>query len=249
MLRAYRADLHIHSILSPCTEPAEMSPRAIVKRAGDAGLHLIAVCDHNSCENLPALQKAAEATSLAVLAGMEITTREEIHILGLFDTEAHAFEVQKVVYEHLSGENDEKAFGCQVVVNEHEEVVSFNKKLLIGATTLSLEAVVELIHSRGGIAIASHIDREAYSIISQLGFVPPGLALDALEVSPATGLDEARRRFPGLDHLPFISSSDAHSLDGIGSSSTVFLMEAAGIDEVKLALAGREGRKVLGGQG
>jgi PHP family Zn ribbon phosphoesterase len=110
-----------------------------------------------------------------------------------------------------------------------------------------LEAVVELIHSHGGIAIASHIDREAYSIISQLGFVPPGLALDALEVSPRTGLEEARRRFPGLDHLPLISSSDAHSLDGIGSGSTAFLMASAGIDEIRLALAGREGRKVLGG--
>ena len=247
MLRAYRADLHIHSILSPCTDLAEMSPRAIVERSVEAGLHLIAVCDHNSCENFPALQKAAKATGLVVLAGMEITTQEEIHILGLFDRKAHAFEVQGVVYEHLPGENDEKAFGCQVVVNEYEEVVSFNKKLLIGATTLPLEAVVELIHSRGGIAVASHIDREAYSIISQLGFVPPGLALDALEVSPRTGLDEARRRFPGLDHLPLISSSDAHSLDGIGSSLTAFLMEAPGIDEMKLALAGREGRKVLGG--
>jgi len=249
MLRAYRADLHIHSILSPCTEVVEMSPRAIVRRSVEAGLNLIAVCDHTSCENVPALQKAAAAAGLAVLAGMEIATREEIHILGLFGSASRAFEVQTVVYEHLPGENDEKAFGCQVAVNEQEEVVSFNKKLLIGATTLSLEAVVDLIHSRGGIAVASHIDREAYSIMSQLGFVPPGLALDALEVSPATGVDEARQRFPGLDHLPFIGSSDAHSLDGIGSSSTEFLMEDAGIDEVKLALAGREGRKVLGVRG
>jgi 3',5'-nucleoside bisphosphate phosphatase len=247
MLRAYRADLHIHSILSPCTEPAEMSPRAIVKRSVEAGLDLIAVCDHNSCENFPALYQAALEAGLQVLAGMEITTREEIHILGLFDREADAVGVQAVVYEHLPGENDEKTFGCQVVVNEDEEVVSFNKKLLIGATTLSLEAVVDLIHARGGVTVASHIDREAYSIISQLGFVPPGLALDALEVSPRTGLEEARRRFPGLDHLPLISSSDAHSLDGIGGGSTEFLMASAGIDEIKLALAGREGRMVLGG--
>jgi hypothetical protein len=247
MLRAYRADLHIHSILSPCTEITEMSPRAIVERSVQIGLHMIAVSDHNSCENYPALQAASRTTALAVLAGMEITSQEEIHILGLFDAQESAFAVQEVVYENLPGENDEKTFGCQVVVNEHEEVISFNKKLLIGATTLPLEAVVELIHSHGGIAIASHIDREAYSIISQLGFVPPGLALDALEVSPRTGLEEARRRFPGLDHLPLISSSDAHSLDGIGSGSTAFLMASAGIDEIRLALAGREGRKVLGG--
>ena len=246
MLRAYRADLHIHSILSPCTEITEMSPRAIIERSVQIGLHMIAVCDHNSCENYPALQAASRTTDLAVLAGMEITSQEEIHILGLFDTQESAFAVQEVVYKNLPGENDEKTFGCQVVVNEHEEVISFNKKLLIGATTLPLEAVVELIHSRGGVAIASHIDRGAYSIISQLGFVPPGLTLDALEASPSMGLDDARRRFPALASFPLITSSDAHSLDGIGKSSTAFLMAAANTREMKLALAGREGRKVLG---
>jgi PHP family Zn ribbon phosphoesterase len=180
---------------------------------------------------------------------MEITSQEEIHILGLFDTQERAFEVQEVVYQHLPGENDENTFGYQVVVNEHDEVISFNKKLLIGATTLPLEKVVGLIHSRNGLAVASHIDREAYSIISQLGFVPPDVTLDALEVSPAMSVHEARRRFPGLAHFPLITSSDAHSLDGIGKSSTDFLMAAASTDEMKLALEGKEGRKVLGGQG
>ena len=249
MLSAYRADLHIHSILSPCTEITEMAPRAIIERAVQIGLHVIAVCDHNSCENYPALQTASRTADLTVLAGMEITSREEIHILGIFDTYERASDVQAVVYKHLPGENDEKTFGYQVVVNEREEVISFNKKLLIGATTLSLEAVVELIHSRDGIAIASHIDREAYSIINQLGFVPPGLALDALEVSPGMGLDEARERFSGIEHFPLVTSSDAHSLDGIGRSATTFLMAAPGIHEMKLALEGKEGRKVLGGQG
>lgn len=249
MLRTYRADLHIHSILSPCTELTEMSPRAIIERSVAVGLHMIAVCDHNSCENVPALQKASRETGLAVLAGMEITSQEEIHILGLFDTPERAFEVQEVVYKHLPGENDEKTFGYQVVVNEHDEVISFNKKLLIGATTLPLEKVVELIHSCNGLAIAAHIDRPSYSIISQLGFVPPDVKLDALEVSPAMSVHEARRRFPGLTHIPLITSSDAHSLDGIGRSSTSFLMAAAGTDEMRLALGGKEGRQVLGEQG
>lgn len=249
MLRKYRADLHIHSILSPCTELTEMSPHAIIERAVQVGLHMIAVCDHNTCENIPALLRTSRTTGLAVLAGMEITSQEEIHILGIFDTEESAFEVQEIVYQNLPGENDEEAFGYQVVVNEHQEVISFNKKLLIGATTLPLERVVELIHSRAGLAIASHIDREAYSIIGQLGFVPPGLVLDALEISPGMGLEEARARFTGIASFPLITSSDAHTLEGIGKSSTTFLMGAASVHEMKLALQGKEGRKVLWGEG
>jgi len=249
MLRAYRADLHIHSILSPCTELTEMSPRAIIERAAQAGLHMVAVCDHNTCENVPALRTVAQATGLVILPGMEITSQEEIHILGIFDREECAFEVQEVVYRHLPGENAEETFGYQVVVNEHEEIISFNNRLLIGATTLSLETVVELIHSCEGLAIASHIDREAYSIIGQLGFVPPGLALDALEVSPAMGLEEARRRFTGLASFPLITSSDAHYLEDIGRSATTFVMGAASVQEMKLALRGKEGRRVLRGEG
>ena len=249
MLRAYQADLHIHSILSPCTELTDMSPRAIIERAAHVGLHIIAVCDHNTCENIPALRKTSRTTDIVALAGMEITSQEEIHILGIFDTEERAFEVQEVVYQHLPGENDEETFGYQVVVNEQEEVISFNKKLLIGATTLPLEKVVELIHTCDGLAIASHIDREAYSIIGQLGFVPPGLALDALEVAPGMGPEEARERFPGIASFPLITSSDAHCLEDIGRSSTTFLMGAASVQEMKLALQGKEGRKVLWREG
>jgi predicted metal-dependent phosphoesterase TrpH len=113
-----------------------------------------------------------------VLAGIEIASKEEVHTLGLFDDEDKTMREQGVVYSNLPGENDEE-FSYQVVVDEKNEVVGFNKKLLIGATTLSLEETVEVIHSANGLAISSHIDREAYSIISQLGFIPQGLALDA----------------------------------------------------------------------
>ena len=245
MLKEYRADLHIHTILSPCTELTEMSPRAIVARALQIGLDSIAVCDHNSCENVAALQSASRDTSLVALAGIEVTSQEEVHVLGLFDSGVEACELQEVVYAHLPGENDEEAFGHQVVVNEEEEIVCFNKKLLIGATTLTLEKIVDLIHSLNGLAVASHVDREAFSVIGQLGFIPPEVALDALEFSPRFTRDEVRKKFPQTGAYPLITSSDAHYLGDIGKSSTTFLIETVSVAEMSMALQATDGRKVV----
>ena len=245
MLKEYRADLHIHTILSPCTELTEMSPRAIVEQALQIGLDTIAVCDHNSCENVPALQSASRNTRLVAIAGIEVTSQEEVHVLGLFDREEDACKLQEVVYANLPGENDEETFGHQVVVNEEEEVVCFNKKLLIGATTLSLERIVDLIHSLNGLAVASHVDREAFSVIGQLGFIPPEVAFDALEFSPRFTREEVTKRFPQTTEYPLITSSDAHHLDDIGKSSTTFLMKAVTLSEMKLAFESRDGRKVI----
>jgi hypothetical protein len=245
MLKEYRADLHIHTILSPCTELTEMLPRAIVTRAHQIGLDFIAICDHNSSENVSPTQKVSLTGGLVVLAGIEITSKEEVHTLGLFNGAEEVRKVQEVVYSNLPGENDEESFGYQVVVNERDEAVYFNKRLLIGATTLSLEEVVELIHSFNGLAIASHVDREAYSIIGQLGFIPLGMALDALELSPKIRVEEARKKFPQCRDYPLITSSDAHSLDDIGKSSTTFVMEGVSVAEIQLALLGTQGRRVL----
>lgn len=245
MLREYRADLHIHTILSPCTELTEMSPQAIVERAHHLGLDIIAICDHNSCENVASTRRISLNTDLVVLAGIEVTSKEEVHTLGLFDGEDDAMQVQEMVYSNLPGKNDEESFGYQVVVNEKGEVVRFNERLLIGATTLPLEKIVDLIHSFNGLAIAAHIDREAYSIIGQLGFIPPGLALDALELSPRISIEEAKKKFPQCSDYPLITSSDAHSLNDIGKGTTTFLMEEVSVAEMRLGVLGKGGRRVF----
>jgi hypothetical protein len=242
MLKAFRADLHIHTCLSPCGE-LEMSPLGIARKASEKNIDILGICDHNSAENVPALREAAEPFRINVLAGMEITSQEEVHILGLFDSLEAAFEVQAVVYDHLPGENDEEAFGLQVVVNAEGEVLRFNSKLLIGASTLTLERIVELIHSFDGLAIASHIDREGFSLIGQLGFVPRNLSIDALEVSPRTPLEEARKKFNF--GFPLTTSSDAHRLEEIGQATTSFLLEAGTAAEIRLALQKGKGRKIL----
>jgi len=242
MLRPFKADLHIHTCLSPCTE-LDMSPKGILTAARKKELDIIGICDHNSSENSLAVMNAAKKMNISVFPGMEVTSHEEVHVLALFDEIENALKLQKFVYKNLPGENDEKAFGMQVVVNEKEEVLGFNNKLLIGATTVPLEEVIRLIHSLSGIAIASHIDRESFSIIGQLGFIPDNLELDALEISPNISLEEAKKRY--ADHFPITCSSDAHYPDDIGKSFTSFLLEEGTVAEIKKALKNEDGRKLL----
>lgn len=241
----FRADLHIHTCLSPCADLL-MTPLRIVEKAASLGLNLIAICDHNSVENAEVTRRLAKEKGINAIHGMEITSSEEIHILGLFGDIKNAMRMQDVVYENLQpGENDEDIFGMQVVVNEKDEVLGFNKRLLIGATNLTVNKVVETIHSLDGIAIAAHIDREGFGIIGHLGFIPPELMLDALEISSNVSVEEARERFKEYSHIPWIRSSDAHKLDAIGKVSTGLFMEHATFEELALTFKGIGGRSIV----
>ncbi|MEW6108205.1 MAG: PHP domain-containing protein [Nitrospirota bacterium] len=238
------ADLHIHSCLSPCAE-LSMTPRGIVEKAASIGINILAVCDHNSVENVEVTRDLARKKGINVVPGLEINSSEEAHILGLFRDLESAFKMQEIVYENLQpGENDEDRFGMQVVVNEIDEVLGFNKRLLIGSTNLTVNKLVESIQGLGGVAIASHIDREGFGIIGQLGFIPPDIKFDALEISYRIKHSEALIKFDEYRHIPFVSSSDAHRIEDIGRSTTRFLMNHSTFEEMGLALKGIDGRRV-----
>jgi len=244
-LRRLRADLHIHTCLSPCGELA-MSPRAVVERARAAGLDLIAVTDHNTTENAGAVIEAAAGTELAVLPGIELTTAEEVHVLGLFETGAALGPFQEEVYRNLPDLPAKMKFvEDQVLVDAADYVRGFCPRCLFGATLFSVQEAVELIRSHGGLAIACHIDRESFSLISQLGFIPPGLRLEAVEVSPRLTAEEARAEFGPFDPLQVVRFSDAHKPEEIGSVATEFLVERPSLGEIRLALAGAQGRRVI----
>jgi predicted metal-dependent phosphoesterase TrpH len=245
MLKCYRADLHIHTCLSPCAE-VTMSPRRILLRARRKKLDMIGICDHNSAENVRASVAAAASRGVAVLPGMEVTTREEVHVLALFDEVAQALELQAAVYARLApGVNDEKLFGLQVVANEFDEVDGFNSRLLIASTDLNLRQTAEKIRGLGGLAVASHVDREAYGIIGQLGFIPDDLSFDALEVSPRTTPAQARKDIPGAARASLIASSDAHKLSDIGRAVTEFLIAGPTVAELRRAFKSERGRRIL----
>lgn len=240
-MKEFKMDLHIHTCLSPCAE-SEMLPMAIVTKARQRNLDVIGICDHNSAENVSAVRKAAQKQGLHVLAGMEVCSREEVHILVFFDDDGALMQMQKKVYENLMGDNKEEYFGEQLIVDEYDNVVGSTKKLLIGSTLLSVNEIVTLAHDLGGLAVASHIDRESFSIIGQLGFIPKDVPLDALEVSPGCGGDDV------ADYqsysLPIITSSDAHFLSDIGKVFTKFLLRVFSFSEVAMAFRGVDGRAV-----
>ena len=209
------------------------------------GLNIIGICDHNSAENVTCAKNVGEKEGLAVIGGIEVTSQEEAHILAFFDEDRDLFELAKLIDENLPGINDERVFGEQIVVNEDDEVLSFNKRLLIGATVLPLHQIVDRIHSLSGLAVASHIDRESFSIIGQLGFIPDGLELDGLEVSPRLSLKKAQLEFGEACNFPLVTFSDAHTLEDVGKSFTCLLIEEANTKEIRKALFGEDGRKVV----
>jgi len=223
-----------------------MTPRNIIEQAASRGINILAVCDHNSTENIAVTQEIGKKRGIVVIPGMEITSSEEVHVLGFFENLERAFDMQELIYGHLQpGDNDEDAFGMQVIVNEDDEVLGFNRRLLIGATDLSVNKIIELIHVFQGIAVASHIDREVFGIIGQLGFIPPEAGFDALEISSRTGMNEATEKFSSYRSIPWITSSDAHQLEDIGRKTIGLYMNHASFEELTLVLKGVEGRKVL----
>ena len=158
-MKVYKGDLHIHTCLSPCAD-LEMCPSTIVKKSLEKGLNVIAVCDHNSAENVGAVLRAGMARGLYVLPGMEINSSEEVHILAVFDHEGQAQTMQDIIYRHLEGVNRPDIFGEQIVVNEFDEVEGYSDRLLIGSTGLGLGEIVNEIHSIGCLLYTSPSPRD-----------------------------------------------------------------------------------------
>ena len=218
-----------------------MVPPAIVRAAARAGLQAIGICDHNSAGNVAAVRSAGLREGLTVLGGMEVSSREEIHLLAFFEHFGELLDFDDLVAAHLSGRNVPLQFGDQIVTDEWGEPVELEERLLAGATELGVADLVEAVHQRQGVVIASHIDKDAFSIIGQLGFIPRDLDLDAVELSPFG--QESSYRSCGY---PIVRGSDAHFLEEIGRASTEFQVAAATVSELSKALRGVEGRRVDG---
>jgi 3',5'-nucleoside bisphosphate phosphatase len=187
-----------------------------------------------------AVAKAARG-EIVVFGGMEITTREEIHILAILDEGDGLYRLEELIESHISGNNDPDRFGEQYVVDEEGYVTDISEVFLAGASDLSVEEVVDAVHHCGGIAIAAHIDRESYSIISQLGFIPETLALDGVEI--AKPLDRGGDNLT-KHRLPTITSSDAHSPEMIGTAASVVRCGSLSFKEIQAAVAGEGEREI-----
>lgn len=217
-----------------------MIPPLIVSQALENGIQLIAITDHNASANIAAVMGAARGTELTVLPGMELQTREEVHLLCLFDTLEQAFSWQQVVDSRLPNlPNNIEYFGEQFIVDSTGEFLRREERLLLNSVDISLEQAAAQVTALGGLAIPAHIDRSANGLIAILGFIPP--SLEALELSRHISPDEARRKYPQTAAYPLIQSGDVHLLDGF-LGTTHFQIASPTIAELRLALTGHEGR-------
>lgn len=240
--KRFIADFHIHTCLSQCAE-LDMTPRRIVDMAIKRGLDIIAITDHNSAGNVETAIKIGLQKGLKVLPAMEVTSHEEVHVLAIFGSIENVIEMQEIVYKNLpDGINNEKLHGYQLIVNEKDEILRFNKRPLFSATNLSIKDIVDTIHSLGGLAIASHIDKEIFSVISHLGFIPYDVEFDALEISYNTKKDRAESIFREYMSIPWITSSDAHHLHDIGRRAICFFLEELSFEEIVRAF--KEKRRI-----
>ena len=210
-------DLHIHSLLSPCGDN-DMTPNNIVNMAKLNELDIIAVTDHNSCKNCSAAVKVGQEVGVTVVPGMELTTSEDIHVLCLFPDLESAESFDSYVYDKLMKfPNDAEIFGHQYIMDENDEIVGEEDKLLINSCDISIMNVKEIVNSFGGVAIPAHVNRDSYSIIAVLGEIVPECKFDYIEVS--------RSGNPENYNFPSIMNSDAHYLENISEKERFIELE------------------------
>jgi 3',5'-nucleoside bisphosphate phosphatase len=210
---------------------------AIVREAARQKLDIIAVTDHNSGENVKGVREAVRNIPLKVFYGIEITTREEVHILGYFPSLATLRRFQEIIYGGLESTDNPKIYEEQVRATGKDVVSGFCKKNLVSAVSHSIETIVAEIHNFRGLAIAAHIDREGFGIIGQLGFIPEGLKLDGVECY------DGNSSFLKNIHFSVITSSDAHQLDQIGKRTTTLFLLKPSFEEFRKALRNEGGRR------
>jgi PHP family Zn ribbon phosphoesterase len=216
------ADLHIHSTLSPCAS-LEMSPAAIVRRARDLALDLIAITDHNSMANGFVAAALGEQAGLKVFFAMEAQTREDVHVLCYFEDRLQAERFNERVYSLLPDvRNNPDTFGDQVVVDEQDNIVRHEEKLLINALDITVTGLLELVKLHGGLAIPAHVEAPPYGLLVNLGMVPAEFAGAPLEIAYESSHEHALQAFPGLRLHPLLRNSDAHYLKDIGRACTIF---------------------------
>jgi 3',5'-nucleoside bisphosphate phosphatase len=211
-----RFDLHIHSALSACAEMI-MSPRQILLRAQAAGLTVLTLADHNASAHVPLALRLGRDSGILVIPGMEVASREEVHLLVYFAEMTALTEFQDLVDRNLPEEsNSPEMFGYQLLYDDQDEIVGCDERLRQVGTGLGLEEIITTVHGLGGAVVPAHIYRNRYSLMSQLGFVDSTAAFDAVEIARPAWVKGGCRLGQRVEGFPALSGSDAHFLEDIG---------------------------------
>ena len=230
----YAVDLHMHSCLSPCGDN-DMTPNNVVNMAAVKGLDIIAVTDHNTAENLPAILECAQACGLTVVPGIEVETAEEVHIVCLFRTLEGAMQMQSVIYDKLPFiKNRREIFGEQRICNCEDEVIGEIPKMLIIATSIGTDEIFDIVKNIGGVAYPAHVDRDSYSVLSNLGFVPETYKGKYLELSRNCDFQYFSQQADELTNAGyhFFRASDAHYLWDIFERENFMELSEKSVDAV-----------------
>lgn len=228
----FAVDLHIHTALSPCGDE-DMTPNNIVNMALLKGLDIIAITDHNCCANLEAVIDAGRNKGLMVVPGIEVQSKEEVHIICLFKKLDNALEFGELIYKSLPNiPNNEELFGRQLIIDSSDNVVGKQEKLLLSSSSYSINEVFDLTKQFEGICIPAHIDRSGYSIISNLGFIPPDLKIEVVELSKKA----IPEKLSFLKNYNYVVSSDAHYLWDISEREYLIDLEYISIGQLFGAL-------------
>lgn len=243
-MKTYRADLHIHTLLSPCAS-LEMTPRNIVRKARESGLQVIGITDHNSVKNAWLVKTIGETEGIFVITGAEVTTKEDVHCLVFFETQKQLAFFQDFIDSGINRVPLRKdSYIVQPVIDEEENVLELIPYYLPAALKSGIKEVQSVTHELEGIFIPAHVDRIANGIFGQLGFIPHGLEYDALGVSRHSSESYVQKHYVFKKETTLLHNSDAHYLHQIGEIYTRFTMESISFREIKKALRREEGRFV-----
>ncbi len=244
-MNIYRADIHIHTVLSPCGD-LEMSPRNIVAEALVKGLDIIGITDHNTTRHCKIVSQLAEKEGIYVLLGAEVTTKEEVHCLVFFENTDTLNILQEFLDENLPDiKNNPLFFGDQVQIDEEENIVYTEERLLTNAINVSIGELEIFVRNHDGLFIPAHIDRMKNSIYSQLGFLPAGLKADALEISRRSTPKIFSAAHPEINAFPLVTNSDSHVPEHIGTAFSNFFLDSPCFSEIKMAFKGDNNRRVI----
>jgi PHP family Zn ribbon phosphoesterase len=241
-MNLYHADLHIHSVLSPCGD-LEMSPGKIVDQAKRKGLDIIAVTDHNHTGHARLTRELGARKGLWVVYGAEVCTREEVHCLTFFDTNEQLDAFQGLLDEAMPKiPNDAVKLGCQVIVDEMEQIIGEITHSLYPGVRWEIGETARIVHSLGGLFVPAHVDRSMNGLYAQLGVWPGGLDVDGVEIYRHTRREDAVKVHQELISHTLIRNSDAHFLADIGRCYNRILMKNKDFSELRMALRGEHGR-------
>ena len=214
----YLYDLHIHSCLSPCGDN-DMTPNNIVGMAAISGLEIIAITDHNTCKNAPAVLRVAEEAGILAIPGMELCTAEEAHVVCLFETLEGAMAFDRYIYDNMPHiQNKPEIFGEQRILDENDELTGTLDDLLLVASYVGADEVKALAEQYGGTAFPAHVDRDSYSVTAALGSIPPEGGYTFAEVTREADLDAVKAMYPELNAMGIVRDSDSHYLDTLATS-------------------------------